>query len=142
MTPTNAGSFKEIFDAVQMDENAKKVFLAMPREEQLLAIVGMQAWMRSELVNIKRDVLETKKDMEETKKETLQYRVRRERQEKKLLGSLEGDDQVSTTQKIVREIAKEFSKRFDFWAWFRDKVLPAILTAIALGILYLVFGGK
>jgi hypothetical protein len=142
MTPTNAGGFQEIFDAVQMDENAKKVFLAMPREEQLLAIVGMQAWMRSELVNIKRDVLETKKDLEESKKETLQYRVRRERQEKKLLGSLEGDDQMSTTQKIVREIAKEFSKRFDFWAWFRDKVLPAILTAIALGILYLVFGGK
>ncbi len=134
--------FDQIFEAIQMDDEAKKVFLAMPREEQLLAILGMQSWTRAELVNVKKDVINVRGDLTEFKRESREYRVKRERKENHLLGDLEGDDGMSTTQKIVREIAKEFGKRFDFWAWFRDRVLPSIITLITLAILYLTFGGK
>lgn len=134
--------FNEIFDAIQMDAEAKKVFLAMPREEQLLAILGMEAWIRSELVKTKRDVLVLQQDFTEFKEESMRYRLLRERHERQLFGNFEGDDEMSTTQKIVREIKKEFQDRFDFWIWFRDKVLPGIIGLITLSILYLTFGGK
>ena len=137
MTKTD---FSAMLESIQMDEDAKKVFMAMPREEQLAAILGIQAWTRSELVNIKKEQIQLRQDFNESKKESLQYRIRREKQEKRLLGGLEGDDEMSTTQKIVREIKKEFSNRFDFWIWFRDKVLPSVAVAIVLGLLYLLFG--
>ena len=134
--------FSNIFDAVQMDEDAKKVFLSMPREEQLLAILGMQAWIRSELTSVKKAEIELRQDFHEFKKESVAYRTRRERKEKNVFGDLEGDDEVSTTAKIAREVAKAFSQRFDFWVWFRDKVLPGLISLITIGILYLVFGGR
>ena len=134
--------FDQVFEAIRMDPDAKKVFMAMPREEQLLAILGMQSFIRSEVANLEKDVINLRSEVTESKKESREYRIRREKKEKSLLGDLEGDEKMSTTQKIVREISKEFSKRFDFWTWFIDKVLPAVVTAIALGILYLVFGGK
>ena len=139
---THSTVFDQIFEAIQMDPEAKKAFLAMPREEQLLTILGMQSFIRSELANVKKDVIDVRSDLTEFKKESRAYRVQREKQEKKMLGSLEGDDELSTTQKIVREVAKAFSQRFDFWIWFRDKVLPGIVSLIALAILYLTFGGK
>jgi hypothetical protein len=132
--------FKDLFDTVQMDPEAKQVFLAMPREEQLLAIIGMQAWLRSDVANVKKDVIETKSDLKEFKREMNSYRMRREKKEEDRERG--GEELLTTTQKIVREVSKAFSQRFDFWTWFRDKVLPAIMTAISLGILYAVFGPK
>jgi hypothetical protein len=133
--------FQEIFDAVQMDENAKKVFLAMPREEQLLAILGMNAWTRSELAIVKKDVVNIQGELEETRRDLISYRIKRERQERENR-EYSDDETVTTTQKIVKEVAKAFAQRFDFWTWFRDRVLPTVMTAITLGILYLIFGGK
>ena len=133
--------FQEIFDAVQMDESAKAVFLAMPREEQLLAILGMNAWTRSELVIVKKDVINIQADLEETRRDMLSYRIKRERQERENREYTD-DETVTTTQKIVREVAKAFAQRFDFWSWFRDRVLPTIFTVITLAILYFVFGGR
>jgi hypothetical protein len=134
--------FDHVFEAIQMDPEAKKVFMAMPREEQLFAILGMQSFIRSELANVEKDVINVKSELSEIKKESREYRVRREKKEKNTLGDFEGDEKHSTTEKIVKAVAAEFQKRFDFWVWFRDKVLPAVVTAIALGVLYLVFGGK
>ncbi len=127
----NKADFTEMFDAVQMDPDARKVFIAMEREEQLLAILGMQAWIRSELVVIKKDVISTKSDLDEFKKESRRYRVRREKRE----GTAEDDDTMTTTQKI----ASQFNKP---WIWFRDKVLPQIVSMIVIAILILTFGGK
>lgn len=107
-------NFTEIFDAVQMDEDAKKVFLSMPPQEQLLAILGMQAWMRSEIVVIKKDVIEIKKRQK---------------------SQTSGEDTMSTTEKINQRVSAP-------WVWFRDKVLPQIVTLVTLAILYLTFGGK
>ena len=139
---THSVLFDQIFEAIQMDAEAKKAFLAMTREEQLLAILGMQGFIRSELVKVKKDVIDVRTDFTEFKRESREYRKERERQEKQMLGSLEGDEDMSTTQKIVREVAKAFAQRFDFWAWFRDRVLPTLLTGFILGLLYLVYGGK
>ncbi len=134
--------FDQIFEAIQMDEDAKKVFLAMPREEQLLAILGMQSFVRSELVNVKKDLIDVRSDLNTFKRESLEYRGQRERRERNMLGELQGDDEMSTTQKIVREITNQLQARFDFWVWFRDKVLPQVIALITLAILYLTFGGK
>ena len=129
MTPVNRTNFAEIFDSVQMDPEARKVFIAMPREEQLLAILGMQAWMRAELVTVKKQVIETQDNLEEFKKESRRYRVKRERRE----GVNDGDDTMSTTEKISQQFNKP-------WVWFRDKVLPQVISLIVLAILYLTFG--
>jgi hypothetical protein len=133
--------FQEIFDAVQMDENAKKVFLSMPREEQLLAILGINAWTRSELAVVKKDVVSIQADLEETRRDLVSYRIKRERQERE---SREYDDDatITNTQKIAKEVAKALAQRFDFWTWFRDRVLPTVVTIITLAILYFVFGGR
>jgi hypothetical protein len=124
--------FTEMFDSVQMDPDARKVFLAMPREEQLLAILGMQAWTRSELVIVKRQVIETQSNLEEFKKESRKYRARRRAKSGE---EAQDDDTMTTTQKINSQISKP-------WVWFRDRVLPQIILIISLAILYQAFGGK
>jgi hypothetical protein len=128
----NKTDFAEIFDAVQMDDGAKKVFLNMAREEQLLAILGMQAWMRSELVAVRKEVINTKDDLGEFKKESRRYRIRREKQEGSQLSE---DETMSTTEKISQQMNKP-------WIWFRDKVLPGIVQLATLALLYFIFGGK
>jgi hypothetical protein len=134
-------NFQDIFDAVQMDENAKKVFLSMPREEQLLAILGINAWTRSELAIVKKDVVNIQEGLEETRRDLISYRFKRERQERESREYAD-DEVIGVTEKIVKEVGKAFAQRFDFWVWFRDRVLPTIIGVITLGILYLVFGGK
>jgi len=126
-------SIADVIEEVQMDENAKKVFLAMPREEQLLAILGMIAYLRSEIANMKMDQID--------------YRMERETRERKLVDILDtspkfksmSSDQKQTT---MDKILVLLNSKVDFWVWARDKVLPQILTVIVLGILYLVFGEK
>jgi hypothetical protein len=128
-----------------MEDDARKVFLSMPREEQLLAILGMEASNSNRLAVVERSQIEFGQDLSAFKKELRAVRADREMREqkdkKKLYGDLEGDDETSTTQKVAKAIAQEFAKRFDFWTWARDRILPPILIAICLGILYLVFGG-
>jgi hypothetical protein len=138
-------NYTEIFDAVQMDPDAKRVFLNMPREEQLLAILGMQAWTRSELVNVQRMVLDTRDDLASFKEESRRERTKRELRESRLPSGNTDDDQedeTSITQKVAREIAKALAQRFDVWIYFRDKILPPILIAVTFAILYQAFGGK
>lgn len=45
-------------------------------------------------------------------------------------------------QDTAEKIKAALAARFDTWAWFRDKVLPGIITFIVMGILYLVFRGS
>jgi hypothetical protein len=115
---------------MEMDDEAKKAFLAMVREEQLLAIMGMQAFIRSDLANVKKRQIEFENELR-------QYRMQRERRE-----DTHDSEVMNTTQKIVTAIANAKAQEFNFWLWFRDKVLPGIISLITLGILYLVFGGK
>ncbi len=130
--------FDRMLEDARMDDTAKKAFLAMSREEQLLAILGMQSYIRSELVIVKKDQIEFGQDLQAFKKELREVRRAREVKEK----ARDDGDEVNTTQKIIKTFAEEMSKRFDLFVWFRDKVLPTVVTIITLALLYFVFGGK
>jgi len=120
MTTSN---IREMLGAVQADKEARQVFLSMPREEQLLAILGMIAFLSSQIAGLQKDAID--------------YRHKREEIE-------DGHSQevMNTTQKIVKAISEAKASEFNFWLWFRDKVLPAVATAITLAVLYLAFGGR
>lgn len=98
MTPDKltSNSIKEMLDTVQADREAKKVFLAMPREEQLLAILGMITFLTSQFAQMQ--------------KENIEYRQERERREGKLVEILDTDPDIkalsheekqNTVQKII-----------------------------------------
>lgn len=122
---------------IDMDVDIRKTFLSMPREEQLLAILGMLSYSRSEMAIVKKTQIEFGQDLGAFKKELREVRRERERREQQ-----HEDDLLSTTQKIAKEITKAFASRFDFWTWARDRILPPVVITFVLGLLYLVFGGK
>jgi len=115
---------------VDFDEDAKDSFLKMTREEQLMAILGIQAYTRSKLASLEKRQIDFEKDVHN-------YRGTRERKQ-----NLHNGDMQDNTEKIAKQIKEAFAQRFDFWVWFRDRVLPTVIGVVTLGILYLVFGGK
>jgi septation ring formation regulator EzrA len=145
-----------ILDMIEMDETAKQVFMAMSREDQLFAILGMVSFLRNELAVVKKGQISTQAEVKKLRDDQNHYRQVRERREKLLQdqingifnrantmpmpGRIEDADEEDTTEKVAAEVAKIFASRFDFWIWFRDKVLPTIILTIILGLLYLVFG--
>ena len=116
-------AIKRMLDAVQADRDAKRVFLAMPREEQLLAILGMISFLNSSLANMQKDAIE--------------YRNRRESQERD-----HGQRLVDTGERIAEGINNALSARFGRWQRLADSILDKVITIVIIGILYLVFGGK
>ena len=103
----------EMFPRLAMDKEAKQVFLAMPREEQLLAILGMQAWSSNELAKTQRDVASLRDDLE-------MYRRKREEKEN-------GNDNT-ITQKIVKTVKQRFDTLIMLatliYLIFNQKALP------------------
>lgn len=94
---------KEMLDAVQADREAKKVFLAMPREEQLLAILGMIAFLTSQFAQLQKDNIEYREGRERKELE-------REQREAKLveildtnpnIKALSPEEKQNTMQKII-----------------------------------------
>ena len=122
-TEITTSSIKRMLDLVQADRDAKQVFLSMPREEQLLAILGMISFTNSQLANIQR--------------ENIEYRGKRERQEQ-----THSDRLVDTGTKIAEGINNALSAKFGRWQRLIDSVLDKVLTLVILAILYLTFGGK
>jgi hypothetical protein len=139
--PIYAEDIKSLLDDVQMNESAKIAFLALSREEQLLLILSMEAYIRSKLATIEKKQLDFDDDLKSFRVELRQYRSQRERRERQSSASNE-DETIDTTQKIIKILEREKAKQFDAWTWFRDRVLPTIITIITLAILYFVFGGK
>lgn len=101
-------------------DEREKVFLDMPEPDRWRVMFTMLAYLRSEIPKIKREQIEFRQEL------LRRAKSREEREEK----------QKSTNEKIEAF----FSKRFDFWIWFRDKVLPQIIALVTLAILYLTFG--
>ena len=112
-----------------MDEDAKEMFLDMTREEQLTVLLSMAASNSNRLALVERRQIDFEADYKS-------YRRERERKEN------DGDDEMTTTQKIVKMIEEERAKQFNYAMWFRDRVLPQVISLITLAILYLTFGGK
>ena len=110
------------------DPEAREFFLSMTREEQLIVLFSIGASNSNRLAIVEKWQIDFGKD-------TRQYRAERERLEN-------GDDKMSTTQKIVKMIEEERAKQFNYAVWFRDRVLPQVISLITLAILYLTFGGK
>lgn len=132
----------DILGLIEIDENAKKVFLSMPREEQLLAILGMQSFTRSELANIIKKQYEFEEQLKQFQRQTTSYRAYRERKEKSNSIDDDNEDVLNITDKIVKGVRAELAQRFDVWVYLRDKVLPQLLTMIIIAILALTFANK
>ena len=115
---------------LDMDPGAKDSFVSMPREQQLLIIFGMGMSNSNRLAVVERRQIEFEKDARA-------YRIHRESREND-----HSNDVMTTTGKIAEEIKKAFAQRFDAGVYFRDRVLPPVLVAIVLGLLYLLFGGS
>jgi len=112
-----------------LTEDQKATFLSMRQEEQLAALFGMLAYIRSDLANVKKEQIGFGQDLNSFKRELRDVRITREK--------MEQERQQNTDQKIDAAL----SKRFDFWVYLRDRILPSIITLILLAILYLTFGG-
>jgi len=112
-----------------LDYDAKQYFLAMSREDQLLVVLSMEGSNSNRLAKVEKWQI----DFEINNNVYKQQRESREKSE---------DDVMSITQKMAKVVAQEFAKRFDFWSWFRDRILPTVITIIVLAILYMTFGGK
>ena len=114
-----------------MDEDAKSMFLDMTREEQLTVLLSMAASNSNRLALVERRQIDFETD----------YKAYRRERERKENGD-DGDDKMGTTQKIVKMIEEERAKQFNYVVWFRDRVMPQVITLITLAILYLAFGNK
>lgn len=131
----------DILDTLEMDEERKKALLEMPTDELLVAIFGIQQYIRGELAIVKKRQINFEDDYK-------RYRNHREKREREMIGNFSGenndDDDIPITQKMMRvaaqEVAKAFANRFDVWTYFRDRVLPTLITGFILGLLYLVYG--
>ena len=115
-----------------MDEDAKAMFLDMTREEQLTVLLSMAASNSNRLALVERRQIDFETD----------YKAyRRERERKEVIDN-DDDEKMGTTQKIVKMIEEERAKQFNYVVWFRDRVMPTIITAITLALLALAFGAK
>jgi hypothetical protein len=115
---------------IRNDNDQRRVFLAMPRNEQLAMLYDMIAYNRNELATDKSDHVAMKDDIKFMKNELIGIGMRGK------------DDTLTTTQKFDAK----FEKRAAWFIWYRDRVLAptlsAVHTLIIMAVLYLAFGGK
>lgn len=120
-------SIKELLESVQADREAKQVFLAMPRNEQLLAILGMIAFNTQQIARLQ--------------KENIDYRHERERREQQLtelldttpdLKDLTPDEKQNTVQKIITLATRPA----------RGTLVDKVMSLILLILFYLAITGK
>lgn len=113
-----------------MDNGAKEAFVSMTRENQLLVLLSIAMSNSNRIANVEKKQIETERDMKE-------YRRKREQRE-----SNSDDEVMNTTQKIIKVLTEMESKKFNYAIWFRDRVMPQVITVITLALLALAFGYK
>src|SRR5690349_9766523 len=92
-------------DAVDDDE--KETFLAMSREDQLVVLLSMEGSNSNRLAVVEKWQIDFQRD----------NRLYREKRERRESHDEEGDDRMSTTQKIVKMIEEERAKQFNYSVW-------------------------
>ncbi len=112
------------------DDDAKDTFLAMTREDQLIVLLSMEGSNSNRLAKVEKWQIDFERDAR-------LYRAQRERRE-----NHDDEDLLGTTQKILKAIADSEAKKFNYAVWFRDRVLPQVITVITLAILALAFGAR
>lgn len=101
---------------MEFQDTERDLFKRLHSDDQAIALFDMLRAVRGDVANLTRRLVDFQADL-------TNYRAQREEHEQ------------NTTQKIEAILGK----RFDFWTYFRDKVLPSVITVIVVGILYLVF---
>lgn len=105
----------------QDPDDSRVSFEKLQPIDQMMIVYDMLTYVRSTIAKMEKNNIEFQQDQRT-------YRIKRERAEQ--------TTSLTTSRKIERILAG----RFDAWAYFRDRILPSVLIAITLGILYLVFG--
>lgn len=113
-----------------LDNDARETFLGMSREDQLIILLSMEGANSNRLAKVEKWQIDFELD-------SRLYREKRERREGRV-----DDDLVTTTQKILKAIKDSDAAKFNYGVWFRDRVLPQVISLITLAVLYLTFGGK
>lgn len=113
-----------------LDTDARDTFLQMPREDQLIVLLSMEGSNSNRLAVVEKRQIDFERD------------VRSYRRQREIREDSDSEEVMNTTQKILKAIAEAEAKKFNYAAWFRDRVLPQVITLITLAILYLTFGGK
>lgn len=113
----------EMLQKIRMEPDAKKVFLAMQREDQLLAMLGIQAYNVNETAKALRAIDELEKKVATNERKAVAYRKAREEKEGETIDF--DSEGTPMTQKIVTTVKKRFDQ------------------LITMGLLiYLIFGDK
>ena len=101
---------------LDFNDTEREVFRRQQPSDQIMALFDMARYVRGEIAGMRKDLIHFTEDV-------LAYRNHREQSEE------------GTTEKIERIL----SSKFDFGVWFRDKVLPSVITTIVIALLFLVF---
>src|SRR3972149_11201852 len=109
-----------------MDNGAKEAFALLPREDQLMVIFGMEMSNSNRLAIVERRQIDFERDARD-------YREKRENRE-----NSHNTDVMTTTGKIAEEIKKAFAQRFDAGVYFRDKILPTIISTGLLALIAII----
>lgn len=117
-----------------LTEDAKSAFLDMTENERMIVLLSIEGSNSNRLAVVERRQIDTERD-------NRIYRQQREIKEKNGENHKDEND-MNTTQKIIRMIEEERAKQFNYAVWFRDRVLPQVITLVTLAVLYLTFGGK
>lgn len=155
----------DLMDMFHIDNEAEQAFLNMPRNEQLLAILGMLTHLRNDEANLYKRLIDVEGNLKTSQEQQRTYRLLREAEDKRINSiitswmtgapvssgdnisthKLTEDELLTTTQKITKLITKVFQERDDQIKPWRNMffgILQTVLTIIVLAVLYLAFGGK
>ena len=113
-----------------VDEDARENFASMDEKAHLLVIFSLEISNSSRLAVVEKKQIEFERDYN-------MYRKKREQRENN-----HDQEVLSVTQEIAKGIKDAFAQRFDVWVWFRDRVLPVLVTGFILVLLSLVYGGR
>jgi len=111
-----------------VDEDARDNFASMDEKAQLLVIFSLEISNSNRLAVVEKRQIDFERDYN-------LYRSKREKKE-----SNRDIDVLSITQEITKGIKEALAQRFDVWVWFRDRVLPVLVTGFILVLLSLVYG--
>ena len=120
-------SIKDMLEAVQADRETRQVFLKMTSEDKWIAVLGMIAFLNSQLALLQKDTILYRQERELKEKE-------REQREKKLVEILDTDPNIkalspeekqNTMQKIIALATRPARK-----GALLDKVLSLILVIL------------
>ena len=109
-----------------MDEEDKQTFIDMTDENQKLVLLSIELSNSNRLAKVERKQIDMDTDMQT-------YRKEREKKEDN-----NDEEFLNTTQKFMKMYKEAEASKFNWWIYFRDRVLPNILSPAILILIYLI----